>query len=189
MLQLRPKTAVAIIDMQLWPSVEGRLGRFSYNHGTVPEGIARLCGLLDCAKRLGIPVALVELVCTDSRNQIVPPILPELTDAIRGYEKGRIIPKPDLSAFSNPEFRTWLDSYNIGKLVVAGYHRIACVQRTVRDALLVPLEVVTSGELIFGGNNDHKNQHENAAAIEFFKSHTTWFDSVSGVMEHLEVAK
>lgn len=189
---LSKKMGVVVIDMQDMRSADGR-PMFSYDYGTVPEGIAKLCRVLECAKSLDIPIILVKLGMVTFRFEesrprtdfVTPEILPEVAECLDGYQRTRIVGKTKSDAYTNPEFRATLEELGIDTLIFTGYNKAECVWRTAVNAALSGLIVVTGAELLFGSINDHKHEMEIQRAMEFYRTNTVWVENVEKVISFM----
>jgi nicotinamidase-related amidase len=131
-----PKTALVLVDL-----LKVHSQAFSYEHGSVEQGIQRTVALIHRCRASCVPVVLVTMA--RSRE-----LLPEIT-AAAGPE-GKTFPKHKMSAFSNPAFEAYLASEGIDSLIVGGWIRHLCVMATAVDAMDKGYSVMTSDEIMFG---------------------------------------
>ena len=155
---------VVIVDMQYRP--------LSYGHGSFEDGIARLGLLLDTAKKFGIPCMAVETEGSGMRT------LPEIAGRLSKGTKTFI--KAGDSAFSAGRFQLHLVDLGINTLVLCGHSPQICVRATASGALIRGYSLITSDELLFGG--DRFLQH---FYLPFYKRKTEYYDTTAGVLAAL----
>lgn len=132
------KFAVVIVDMQTKPDTS----LMTYRHGSVNDGVRRVCELLDFANRMGIPILIVSSDFLSSK--VVP-------DIVAGAGKNaQFITKRVSNAFFSDHFTKAVASSRADSLVIGGFNRSCCVKETVRGALKNKFTVLTSDEILFG---------------------------------------
>jgi nicotinamidase-related amidase len=156
LLQSRRNLGLVVVDMQVFKDPMGK-SPLDYRYGSVPDGIAKLCRVIDCAKRNRIPIIIVTWATypVDRREDeeytklMVPGLIAEIWAEVGGYTRMRITQKRQNSAFSNPAFQDALDELGIGRVILGGYNKEVCVWETARDLLGRGYEVITSERLFF----------------------------------------
>ncbi|MEW6722230.1 MAG: isochorismatase family protein [Candidatus Micrarchaeota archaeon] len=144
---------------------------FSYEHGTVAEGISRVVGLIRTARSINAPILLVSGV----RNR---EILPEIIDA--AGDKAYFAHKSKLSAFSAPDFETILNAHDIDALIIGGWIRHICVRTTVADALSRGFGVMTSDEILFG-NREKLNLQARRTCLDYLREHCSLHETADSL--------
>lgn len=134
--QPRPPAAVVLVD--LCASVRRD---FSYEHGSVQDGLERTLAVVRHARSLCLPVAFI----TSFRNPEITPPLDAETLRSRTFAKDMV-----MSAFYNGDFRRFVEGSGFKYLVIGGYARHICVRETMLDALKRGLSVLTTDEILFG---------------------------------------
>ena len=158
------RVGMVIIDMQS--------RSMGYRHGSFEDGIRRLELLLDVAKKFGIPCIVVE--AEGDGRQTIREILERLPPGTK------TIIKPGDSAFSADRFQPCLMELGINILVLCGYSPEICVPATARDALVRGYSLLTSDELLFGGNSLLRRFY-----MPFYKRKTEYYDTTTGVLAAL----
>lgn len=128
--------AVLLIDLQ-----KAHRHEFSYEHGTVEDGLRRTVAVMTEARALCIPVLLIT-------GENTPDLVPEISAVASG---ALLFKKRTASAFWIPELSGFLnDALRRDTLVVGGWARHICVRETVLDALAEGYNIMTSDQIIFG---------------------------------------
>lgn len=129
-----PKLAVVLLDMNYPKDTIKPL------KGSTEESIARHCELLREARRMHIPVAVVE----DAR--VVLSTYGEIKKA--AGPDGVHMMKWEYSAFHTELFLDFLGRTQANTLVLAGYELNTCLRATADDALRLGYGLMTSPELL-----------------------------------------
>lgn len=144
-LENRPRTALLVVDMQNGV-VEG-----AYERDTV---IANISGLVDRARREGVPVVWVQhsdeqLVRVSDEWRIVPELIPGDAEPLVEKHFG--------DSFEATSLETVLSGLEVGRLVVTGAQTDACIRSTLHgaftrgyDALLVSDAHTTEDQTAWG---------------------------------------
>lgn len=179
------KFGLVIVDMM--EAKEGRHSHrrpFTYLHGSVETGIGRVCSVIRCARKLGIPVILVKRT---TEAGVKAGIVSEIQSAVRGYPLIRSIEKEQASPFSNPDFIDLLQELDIETPIIVGYNRTECVLAAVMDALDRGLSVITSDELLFGSKYfDYASFPDIMTALAFYRRSTVYFEDHKEVLRTMD---
>lgn len=132
-----PKFGMVVVDM---PS-QADMQFLSYRHGSLQDGISRICSLIRLCERCSIPCIAVG--CDSSEYPSVP---------LRLFTNALPLPKPDgeYSVLENPDVGTSLRARGVDTIAVCGYDRSTCVMWSARHALRLGYSVATSDQLMFG---------------------------------------
>ncbi len=131
------RTALLLIDLQ-----SAHRHHFSYDHGTVEDGVRRTISVIEAVRSLGLPILLVT-------GESAPEIIPEIRSA--AGRAARVFQKTLNSAFTCLDLLHYLNECaRIDALIVGGWARHLCVRETVLDALGESFLILTSDQLVFG---------------------------------------
>lgn len=148
------KTALLLVDY-----LQRDRGRFTYEHGTLSEGIAKTVSVIEAAHSLGLPVILIA-------GRITRELFPEIENAA-GPRALRIF-KSKMDAFTEPDLETFLNALDINAVAIGGWTRHLCVTATANSALGRGFPVLTSDEILFG-NREIANLGARRISLDFFK--------------------
>lgn len=129
-----PKLAVVLVDMN-YPKEDIKPLR-----GTTEESISHHCKLLETARRLGIPIVLME------DAHVVLSTYKEIRTA--AGQNATHLMKWEYSAFKTELFLDFLDRTKANTLVLMGYEINICLRGTADDALRLGYGLMTSPELL-----------------------------------------
>ncbi len=146
--------ALVLVDM-----LEKDRSGFSYEHGPVAEGIRRTADLASASRAAGVPIILI----TGTRSREV---LREVAQA--AGPDALVVGKPKMSAFSEPDFLTILNAYDIDTIALGGWIRHLCVMATASEAVSLGFRVQTSDEVLFG-NRELLNLQARRMCLEWFR--------------------
>lgn len=166
----RGRLALVLIDLH-----EKDRGAFTYEHGTLDEGIARTARVVSAAREMRLPLVFV----SGSGG-----ILPDVMEAAGG--EALFVRKTRLSAFSSADFETILSAHDAETLIVGGWIRHICVRATIADALQRGFRVATSDEILFG-NREMQNQHARRACLAYFSERCLLYETSDDLVEKLRL--
>ncbi len=168
--------AVVIIDMQNDPNDSF----LSYRHGTLGTGIRRVCDLLAFARENGISIILVELSSLKKDNKVLPTV-PDIVQAA-GLDY-HLVTKRVNNAFYSDVFPALLESLGSRKLIIGGFNRCACVKHTTLDAWKRGFDVLTSGQIQFGGRYADRlaEVSEAASSYLFYRFNSRYFSKLDSL--------
>jgi maleamate amidohydrolase len=136
--------ALAIIDFSV-----GFNDPDAFGGGNIDAAVKRTVGLLEAARRLGMPVAFTRIMYAEDGSNagvfcLKAPKLKELTMSnplshivpeLTPIDGEVIIDKTEASAFFGTSFAAWLAYRRVDTLIVAGATTSGCVRATVVDAI------------------------------------------------------
>jgi len=132
--QKPPRLAVVLVDMN-YPKEDINPVR-----GTLEECIALQCRLLEAARRLGMPRAILR------EGYVVSPTFDALV-AAAGPDAECVL-KWEHTAFGSAQFVEFLDRGGINTLVLAGYELNTCLYKTAYDARRFGYAFMTAEDII-----------------------------------------
>ena len=120
----------------------------TFGGGNIDAAVKRTVGLLEAARRLGMPVAFTRIMYAEDGSNagvfcLKAPKLKELTMSnplshivpeLTPIDGEVIIDKTEASAFFGTSFAAWLAYRRVDTLIVAGATTSGCVRATVLDA-------------------------------------------------------
>jgi len=149
----RIRAALLLIDFQ-----QAHRRSFSYEHGTLEEGIFRTASLITEAKSSGCPIIIVS-------GKVTREVFPEIAEAAG---PGAIkIHKRSMSAFSEPGLIGILKAHGADTVVLCGWIRHLCVMASAAEALESGFSIRTSDEVLFG-NRELGNPQARKMALGYF---------------------
>ena len=167
------RLGIIVIDMHMnTPRCESSPGR-RLRQIFPPERvrtISNICELLSYARTVGIPIFLVGYH-SDSFN-------PDILQAAGSFE-GPVI-KSTHDAFRSSDLDTYLTARGIGTVLVAGFHKKACVFETARSATAA-YRVITSDAVMLC---DNANPYANNPGYDglFYLTKTEHYWTFRGLM-------
>ena len=168
-----PKLAVVLVDMN-YPKDDIKPLR-----GTTEESISRHCKLLETARRLSIPIVLME------DAHVVLSTYKEIK-AAAGQGVTHLM-KWEYSAFKTELFLDFLDRTKANTLVLIGYEMNICLRGTADDALRLGYGLMTSPELLLYrtlGKYGTPEMVKNGAA--FYRKETDHYRTTEKLLSAME---
>jgi len=166
-----PKLALLLIDFQ-----QKDRGYFTYEHGLLPEGIAKTVSVIASAKASGIPTIMVS-------GRLSKELFPEIASA--AGENALRLHKRGIDAFKEPDLETYLNANDVDTLIIGGWVRHICVMATAREAINRGFSVMTSDEMLFG-DRGMANLVARRTCLDFFRKNCILLDTSSELVSQIQ---